>query len=180
MEFKDIVQARHSVRSFLKTPVEEEKLLYVLEAGRLAPSWANGQCWRFVVVQDKEAREAVAKTSMLNRWLRNAPVILVACGDPRDSGTRNGIGYFSVDVAIAFHQMILAATDVGLGTCWLAAFDEAEVKAALKIPEPIRIIALSPLGYPAGRKTLTERVVKAVAGSKRRKPLHAIVHYDHW
>jgi nitroreductase len=180
MEFKDIVHARRSVRSFQKTPVEEEKLLYILEAARLAPSWANGQCWRFIVVQDPEARKAVAKTSMLNRWLQNAPVILVACGDPRDSGTRKGIDYFGIDVAIAFQQMILAATDVGLGTCWLGAFDEEEVKAALKIPEPIRVVALSPLGYAAGRTTLKERVIKAVAGSKRRKPLKNIVHYDHW
>lgn len=180
MEFKDIVAARHSVRSFQDKPVEDEKIQYILECGRAAPSWANGQCWRFVVVQDPEVRKAIAETSKLNSWLRDAPVILAACADPRDSGIRNEISYFSVDVAIAFQQMILAATDVGLGTCWLAAFDEEAVKEALKIPKPFRVIALSPLGYAAEKPTIRERVTKAVAGSKRRKPLKSIVRYNHW
>jgi nitroreductase len=178
MEFKDVVHARRSVRAFTKAPVEDEKIEYILECARLSPSWANAQCWRFVVVRDPEVKKAVAKTSTLNRWLRNAPVILVACADPRDSGKRNDISYFTVDTAIAFQQMILAATDVGLGTCWLAAFDEEEVKAALMIPKPIRIIALSPLGYPA--KSLFGRTISTVTRRNHRKPIHTLVHYDKW
>ena len=180
MEFQQVVQSRRSVRSFQKTAVEEKKLQYVLECARLAPSWTNGQCWRFIVVRDPKVRRTIFKTSLLNRWLRTAPVILVACADPKASGRRNGIDYFGVDVGIAFEQLILAATDVGLGTCWLGAFDEEQIKAALKIPKRIRVVALSPLGYPARRRTLRERVISAVARSKKRKPLSDIVHYDRW
>ncbi len=180
MEFQQVVQARRSVRSFQKAPVEEEKLQYVLECARLAPSWRNGQCWRFIVVRDPEMRKRIATTSPLNTWLKTAPVILVACADPRDSGRRRGIDYLAVDVGIAFEHLMLAAADVGLGTCWLGAFDEKRIKEALKISERIKVVALSPLGYPAQRPSLRARLTSAVARSKKRKPLADIVHYDRW
>lgn len=180
MEFRDLVLSRRSVRAYQKKPVEDDKLQYVLECGRRAPSWANRQCWRFVVVRDPELRKKVAATSLLNRWLRTAPVILVACADPKESGTRNGLDYFCVDVGIAFEHVVLAAADVGLGACWLGAFDEQQVKDTLGIPKRIRVVALSPLGYPARRTSLFGQAVKTVARSTRRKPLEDIVHYDYW
>ncbi len=180
MEFRSLVESRSSVRTYQKKPVEEEKLNYVLECARLAPSWANGQCWRFVVIRDPDVRKKVAATSLLNRWLKTAPVILVACADPKESGTRNGLHYFCVDVGIAFEHIVLAAADVGLGTCWLGAFDEKQVKTVLGIPKQIRVVALSPLGYPAKRTSLFGKIIKTIARSKRRKPLEDFVHYDHW
>jgi len=180
MEFRQVVETRHSVRTYLKKAVEDEKLQYVLDCARLAPSFRNGQCWRFVVVRDPELRKKVATTSLLNRWMYSVPIILVACADPSESGNRNGIDYFGVDVGIAFEHVVLAAADVGLGTCWMAAFNEEQVRDTLGIPRNIRVVALSPLGYPAKRSSLFGKTISVVARSKHRRPLDQTVHYDRW
>jgi len=96
-------------------------------AARLAPSWANKQCWSYVVVKDKAKIEKLAN-GIVNSWLKQAKVVIVACGDPKKSGSRNGIDYYLVDVAISMEHLVLAATDLCLGTCWIGTFDEAEVK----------------------------------------------------
>jgi nitroreductase len=115
MEFMDVVAARKSVRGYAEREVEEEKLAKVLEATRLAPSWANRQCCKYVVVKDKAKIEELSGS--INPWLRQAPVVVVACADPADSGSRNGMEYFLVDVGISMQQLVLSATDLGLGTC---------------------------------------------------------------
>src|SRR5665647_2703749 len=99
MDFIDVVAARKSVRGYSDKPVEEEKLLKVLEVARLAPSWANKQCCRYVVVKDKAKIQELSGS--LNGWLKQAPIIVVACADPKDSGDRNGINYYLVDVGIS-------------------------------------------------------------------------------
>jgi nitroreductase len=105
-------------------------------------------------VKDKKKIEDLSKTSLINRWLKNVPIIIVACGDTRQSSSRNDINYFILDVFITLEHLILAATDKGLGTCWIAGFDGKKVKEILKIPEHIQVVALTPLGYPAGKKVL--------------------------
>ena len=112
MEFMDVVATRKSVRSYADKPVEEEKLVKVFEAVRLAPSWANKQCCKYIVVKDKTKIKELA--GGLNGWLKEAPIIVVACADPKDSGDRNGINYYLVDVGISMQQLVLAATDVAL------------------------------------------------------------------
>ena len=178
MEFMDVVAARKSVRSYADKPVEEEKLFKILESARLAPSWANKQCCKYIVVKDKAKIQELA--SGLNGWLKQAPVIVVACADPKDSGDRNGMNYYLVDVGISMQQLVLAATDVGLGTCWIGAFDEAKVKKALGIPENIKVVAMTSLGYPADNEGFGTKLIKTAIGGGKRKPLADIVHREKW
>lgn len=180
MEFIDVVKSRTSVREFSLKNVEEEKITYLLECARLAPSWMNKQCWRFIVIKNKETIEAVAKTSLINRWLRAAPVLVIACADPIESGRQNSFEYYSVDVTIALEHLILAATDVGLGTCWVGDFHEEKIKELLEIPKRIRVIALTPVGYPIGKPGVTTGLSKTLLRLTKRKTLDEIVHYDHW
>ena len=180
MEFIDVINARMSVREYSEKPVEDEKITYVLECARLAPSAVNKQCWRFIILRNKETIEQIAKTSLINRWLKTAPVLIVCCADPTESITHNSIDYYTVDASIAFEHLILAATDLGLGTCWVAGFNETKLKELLEIPKRIRVIALTPLGYPVGKKGIVEQITKSVLKTNKRKSLDEIVHYDHW
>ena len=146
MEFADVVSKRRSVRKYKSDPVPNEDIEYVLEAARLAPSWANSQCWKFVVVTDPEVKEDLAKAG--NGWIAQAPVIITACADPSKPGTKGDQQYYMLDVGIAMEHLILAAADRGLGTCWIGAFDEDIAKKALGVPDNIRVVASTPLGYP--------------------------------
>ncbi|MFB3882161.1 MAG: nitroreductase family protein [Armatimonadota bacterium] len=145
MEFMEIVQGRRSVRKYRPDPVPQAKLDAVLEAARLAPSWANGQCWTFIVVSDPKVKRAVAEAG--NEWIEHAPVVVVACADPKKSGTKKDQGYYLLDIGIAMEHLVLAAVDQGLATCWIGWFDEDKAKSALGVPKEMRVVALTPLGY---------------------------------
>ena len=177
MDFMDVILARKSIRGYADKAVEEEKLSKVLEVARLAPSWANKQCCRYIVVKDKAK---IQELSERFGWLKQAPVIVVACADPKDSGDRNGMNYFLVDVGISMQQLVLAATALELGTCWIGAFDEAKVKKALQVPENIKVVAMTPLGYPADKEGIGSKLIKTAIGSGKRKPLEEIVHLEKW
>ena len=177
MDFMDVISARISVRGYADKPVEEGKLSKILEAARLAPSWANKQCCRYVVVKDKAK---IQELSGRFGWLKQAPIIIVACADPKDSGDRNGMNYYLVDVGISMQQLILAATNLELGTCWIGAFDEAKVKKVLQVPENVKVVAMTPLGYPADKEGIGSKLIKTAIGSGKRKPLEEIVHYEKW
>lgn len=184
MEFSEVIKTRKSIRSFIDSEIDEENILEILEAARLAPSFQNRQCWRFIVVRDiLKKRELALKTGLLgkvNFFIKEAPMIIVACADPGKSGTLNSQNYYLVDVAIAFQQMMLAAWNLGIGSCWLAAFDEKKVKSILKIPDNIRVVAMSPFGYPKDNPNLYAKAVKTFAGSKKRLNLEKIVKWDEW
>ena len=177
MEFMDVVAVRKSVRDFLDKEVEEEKLAKILEAARLAPSWANKQCCKYVVVKDKAKIQDLA--GGFNGWLKKAPVVLAACADPNGSGSHDGMDYYLVDVGISMQQLVLAATDLGLGTCWIGAFDESKVKKILTVPEKIRVVALTPVGYPANAG-MRSKLIKTLGGTEKRKPLAEMVHQEKW
>jgi len=180
MEFIDVIKARTSVREYSQKQVEDEKINYILECARLAPSFMNKPCWRFIMVQEKQTIEQIAKTTVFNRWLKTAPVLIVACADPTDSGTNNSIEYHTVDVSLALEHIILAATDLGLGTCRIAGFNEEKIKKMLEIPKRIRIVALTPLGYPVEKKGIAEQITKTLLRANKRKTLDEIIHYEHW
>lgn len=141
--------ARRSVRSYQDVEVEDEKLMRVLEAGRLSPSAANRQEWKFIVVKNEDKRRRLADAACGQSFVGRAPVVLVACATESRAVMPCGQPAYTVDVSIAFAYMILQACELGLGTCWIGAFEEQQVKEILSIPEYVRVVALSPLGYPA-------------------------------
>jgi nitroreductase len=120
------------------------------QALRFAPSACNFQPWRFILVVDPHLRKELAQAAMGQLWMAEAPVTVVACGFPdqaykRMGGCGNSV---DVDVAIAIDHLTLAAVAEGLGTCWIGAFDEGRVKKLLGVPEAVKVVAMTPLGYP--------------------------------
>ncbi len=169
MDFYEAVRNRLSVRAYRPDPVPEDVLKRILEAGRLAPSAKNYQPWKFIVVKDEQVRAALVPACRGQAFVGAAPVTICACALVEQAWKGMG-GYWSaeaVDVTIALEHMILAAAAEGLGTCWIGAFIEAEVRKVLAIPENAKPIALTPLGYPARPGT-----------PRPRRPLDEIVCYD--
>lgn len=148
MLFPDLAKKRCSVRSYKDIPVEEEKLKQVLEAARIAPSAVNFQPLYFIVVRDREQKKKVA-SSYRRDWIQKAPAIIVICGDHSKSWRRaDGKDHCDIDAAIAIDHMTLAAVELGLGTCWVCAFNAMECHKALNLPSHLEAIALLPIGYP--------------------------------
>jgi len=159
MEFFDVVRTRRSVRSFKAEPVPDEVLGKVLEAVRIAPSGSNRQPWRFIVVKNEAVKQKLIPACGDQKWLAEAPVIVVACGQIFDWNRGSYMGEHSVlvDVSIGMTHLILGARNEGLGTCWIGFFDNAEVKKVLGVPEGWNVVGVTPLGYPkAGEKAFTE------------------------
>ncbi len=149
MEFSELIQKRYSVRAYKSTSIEEDKLQKVLEAARLAPTAANKQAFRFIVIKTK-GRDAELRRVYGRDWFAKAPVVICACSLPKEGWTRkDGKNYADVDATIAMDHLILAAADQGLGTCWIAAFDPEEARRFLKLPSGFEPLAFTPLGYPA-------------------------------
>ncbi|MDA8429247.1 MAG: nitroreductase family protein [Geobacteraceae bacterium] len=184
METLEAIKTRRSVRRFSDQPVEPEKLQAVLEAVQQAPSWSNKQCWQLVVVQDQEVRNRISELSFVETFfatygyksnpaqkgLAQAPIVIVACANPHQSGDLRGEQYFMADLGIAMQNLMLAAHVQGLGSVFVGVFDEEQLKTLLAIPPAIRIVGLLPIGYPAG---------EAKEGPPR-KPLSEFVHYGTW
>jgi nitroreductase len=170
MKVFDAICLRRSIRKYKSDPVEKGKLERILEAGRRSPSAVNKQPWHFIVVRDPSVRESL-RASYGQSWFVNAPLIIVVCADPSSAWVRrDGEEFWKVDAAIALQDMILCATEEGLGTCWIGAFSEEPARRVLKIPEKIRIAAMTPLGYADESKEPVSD----------RKPLKKITHYEHW
>lgn len=182
MDIMELIKARNSTRNYSNKPVEQEKVEQILTAAQLAPSWKNGQCWKFIVVNDPDKKkELIRCTNIFNQsWLGNEHSIIVACGNPKQSGFSNEQSYYLVDVAIAMQNLVLAATSLGLGTCWIGAFDEEKIKKLLNVPEIFRVVALTPLGYPARTEGIAGTIAKKFARSKNRKPLSEVYSINNW
>jgi nitroreductase len=147
VDFIELVKQRRSIRKYKDDKVPEEKLKIIFDAARLAPSWLNKQCWSFVVVEDPQIKKKLAEIAG-QTWLSSAPIIIVGCGDPDVSGKKGDQEYYMVDVGIAMEHLILAATEQGLGTCWIGSFEEEKVKEILGVPGGMRVVAMTPLGFP--------------------------------
>jgi nitroreductase len=148
MDVMQAIKGRRSIRLYSSKEVEDDNLKMVLEAGRLAPSAANMQDWRFIVVKDESTRKRLADAAGGQKFVGTAPVVLVGCGTVEREMHCGQLTY-PIDVSIAMSFMILEAYELGLGTCWLGHFNESEVKKILGIPEQIRVVAMTPLGYPS-------------------------------
>ncbi|OGO80154.1 MAG: nitroreductase, partial [Clostridiales bacterium GWC2_40_7] len=149
MDVLAAIQGRRSIRQYSSRLVEDEKLGKVLEAARLSPSANNRQSWKFVIVKDHQTRAKLAEAAGRQAFVGQAPVIIVACGTDPDGIMSCGQYRHSIDLSIATAYMILEAYEQGLGTCWLGSFDEKKIKEILGIPEGVRVVAVTPLGYPA-------------------------------
>ncbi|MCE5203051.1 MAG: nitroreductase family protein [Coriobacteriales bacterium] len=153
MEFDEVISKRRSVRHFNgKLTVSDDDVTALLRAGVSAPSAGNIQPWRFVVVRSREARERLS-SAMGQRWATAAPVIIVVCVDPRPCAARYGDRgeylYSIQDTAAATENILLAAVNRGLASCWVGAFDEKAVAAAIGVTAPITPVAVLPVGYSA-------------------------------
>jgi len=169
MQFIELATKRYSVRSYKADPVENDKLQLVLQAARLAPTAANRQAFRLIVILTKNRESGLLR--IYNRpWFVQAPVAICICAIPNEAWVRlDGTNYSDVDAAIVMDHLVLAATDLGLGTCWIGAFDPIAAREVLGIPEQVNPIAFTPLGYPADQ-----------APAKKRKNLDDLVKHNHW
>jgi nitroreductase len=169
MDFLELALRRYSVRDYQDRDVEAGTLTRILEAARLAPSGSNRQPWRFVVVRDAETRRRLVPACAGQPHVGQAPVVIAGVGLMPERVMRCGVPGDPVDVAIAMEHLTLAAAAEGLGTCWIGAFYQDQVREILGIPAEAKVIELMTLGYPADEPR-----------PKDRKPLNEIVCYDRW
>jgi nitroreductase len=165
MDFMGVVRKRRSIRRYKPDPVPDEVLNQVLEAARLAPSGGNRQPWHFIVVKDSGTKRKLG----IAEFASAAPVVIVGCADPTDPVASRT---YLIDISIAFEHIVLAAANFGLGTCWQLGWDakpgaEEAMKGVLGVPKHMKIVAVTPLGYPAD-----------LPRPKDTKALSEIVHFE--
>ncbi|MBM4241493.1 MAG: nitroreductase family protein [Euryarchaeota archaeon] len=152
MDVLEAISERRSIRKFKKKPVEDELLNRIIESGIWAPSAGNIQSWEVIVVKDSETKSKLAFAAYMRDFIAEAPVVMVSCANEHRSsaiyGARGMDLYCIQDAACAAQNMLLAIHALGLGACWIGAFDEETVRNILEIHEGVRPVALIPLGYP--------------------------------
>lgn len=169
--FEDLVRKRCSVRSYSDRAVEQEKVDAMLEAVRLAPSAVNRQPWRVFVVRSQASREAL-QASYPREWFNTAPLYFVLCGNHGESWVRSdGKDHCDIDIAIAADHLVLEASNLGLGSCWVCNFDLEKCREALRIADPdLEPVVIVPVGYPSDADVWNST-------EKKRRPLGEIVRY---
>lgn len=160
MDVFEAIANRRSIRSYEDKPVEEEKLVSLLEAARLAPSAKNRQNWKFIVIKDKSIIEKLVPACNSQRFIAQAPVIIAGVADP-------SFKWYKLDMGIALEHVALHALELGLGTCWIGAFDEEKVSRILNVPDNLETVILITVGYP-----------KTTPGPTPRKSMKKIVRSD--
>lgn len=170
MDVFEAIRQRYSCRQYLPRQVEKEKLAQILEAARLAPSARNLQEWRLVVVTERAKREQLMAAANNQKSLGAADVVIACCAETDGHVMHCGEKCYPIDVAIAIDHMTLVATALGLGTCWIGAFDAPAVRKILLIPDSVPVVELLTLGYPAA----------APPAKKSRLPLEKIVKWEQW
>jgi nitroreductase len=186
LEVMEAIRTRRSIRKYRTDPVDDKTIGLVLEAARWAPSWANTQCWRFIVVRDSNIKNKLADTltsvsdrpNAAGEAIRKAPVVIVACAELQKSGySRREPGvavtdkgdWYMFDVALAMQNLTLAAHSLGLGTVHVGAFDAKEAGRILEVPPGFCVVEITPLGYPDEEPA-----------TRPRKELSDIVFYDRY
>ena len=169
MDFSKLIKRRYSVRAYKSDPIPEKTLQKVLDAARLAPTAANKQAFQLLVISTTNRADELRRIYS-PEWFTEAPLVICVCGIPEENWVRKDQrNYVDVDVAIVMDHLILAATNLGLGTCWIGAFDPDEATKVLSLPANVEPIAFTPLGYPADQPK-----------PKIRKSLTELVRYDNW
>ncbi len=169
MDVFEAIESRRSIRKYLTKEVEQDKIDKIIESARIAPSAANRQEWKFVVVKDQLIRDKLVDACMGQKFVAQAPVLIAACSTESEKIMPCGQYAYSVDLSIALSFMILEATELGLGTCWLGAFKEDDVKSILNIPEEVRLVGLTTLGYS-----------DESPDKRPRKSLEEVLTYEKW
>ena len=166
MKFLELVKSRISVREYTSKEVDIEKLEYIIECARLAPSAANYQPWQFIIVKNDDVKCSLHECYHA-KWFTEAPVYIIACADVSQSWKRSTDGkeHADIDVAIAVEHICLAATEQGLGTCWVCNFDAQKCSEILKLPTNIQPVAIIPIGY----------TTQEISRNPNRKPTEEII-----
>jgi len=159
MDLWAAIDARHSVRRFGSSEIGAAAVKKILEAATHAPSAGNRQPWHFYVVRSKAIKLGLAQAAYGQSFVAQAPVVIVVCADPERSATRYGTRgrelYCLQDTAAATEHILLAATALGLGACWVGAFDEKAAARALELPSHLRPVAIVPIGHPVATRRVT-------------------------
>jgi nitroreductase len=167
--FSDLVVSRYSVRAYRPDPVPEERLNRVLGDACMAPTAANRQSFQLIVIHTAERRDELLRIYG-REWFVDAPIVICAVGVPAGNWVRSdGKNYNDVDVAIVMDHLTLSAADLGLGTCWIGAFDPDAARQVLGLPDDVEPVAFTPLGYPSDDPR-----------RKVRKPVEDLVRYERW
>jgi len=171
MDVLEAIKGRRSIRAFKSQAVSTEIVERLIDAARWAPSAGNIQPWEFIIVRNPEIKRNLAKAALNQSFIEEAPVVIVVCADEIRSsqgyGVRGKTLYCIQDTAAATQNIHLAAYSLGLGTCWVGAFNEEEARKILEIPEGVRPVAIIPVGYPAEKPS-----------ARNRRPLNQIIHYE--
>ena len=170
MDFEKLAAARYSVRAYKSDPVPDEVLNRILDAARNAPTAANKQPFKIIVIRTEGRQEELGRVYS-REWFTQAPLVLAICAVTEEAWIRkfDEKSYSFVDAAIVFDYLILAATDLGLGTCWIAAFDPVAAREVLGLPEGVEPVAFTPLGYAVDEQK-----------PKQRKEPTVLVKYERW
>jgi nitroreductase len=169
MSVYDTIKERGSIRKFKSEPIPEDKLEAILDSARLAQSAANRQPWEFIVVTDESIRSALVSVAGHQRFVGDAAAVIVCLGDPDASAAVGAFNGFLLDLGIAIENMALTAWDLGIGSCWIGAYNERGIKQLLGVPEKLRVVSLLTLGVPDQEP-----------GPKRRKTTSEIIHRERY
>jgi len=171
MDVFEAIMGRRSIRAYREMEVSQEIVEKLIDAARWAPSAGNIQPWEFIVVRNSETKRRLAEAALGQSFIEEAPVVIVVCADEERSargyGTRGRALYCIQDTAAAIQNIHLAAYALGLGTCWVGAFREDDVRKILDIPVGVRPVAIIPVGYPAESPA-----------PRSRRPLKQLIHYE--
>ena len=171
MELLEAIKGRRSIRAFKQKDVPEETVEKLIDAARHAPSAGNIQPWEFVVVRNLEVKRKLAIAALNQASVEEASVVIVVCVNEKRSsmgyGSRGKTLYCIQDTAAATQNILLTAYSLGLGACWIGAFNEDDAKQVLNAPESIRPVAIVPVGYP-----------DEMPSHRGIRPLSQIIHYD--
>ncbi|HDK7139770.1 TPA: nitroreductase family protein [Clostridium botulinum] len=175
------MKSRRSIRKYMNKPVEDEKIIQLIESARLAPSGSNTQPWHFIVVKSDITRGRLAKVSHNQEWMMAAPVFIVCVADIRsrikgdvelslnESSPQQELKQIIRDTSIAIEHLVLSAENLGLGTCWVAWFTQEEIRPILNIPSDKYVVSIITIGYP-----------NESPKARPRKKLQDIIHYEQW
>ena len=177
----EAIKTRRSIRKYAETPVEEEKIIQLIESARLAPSGSNTQPWHFIIVKSQLVREKLAEASHNQKWMLSAPVFIVCVADIRcrvaedidielnENSQQEELKQIIRDTSISMEHILLEATELGLGTCWVAWFGQEQIRPILDLPADKYVMGIITLGYPA-----------EWPNARPRKDIQEIVHYENW